>query len=72
MTESLRVALSFRTVKVALTVALIVGPILTLINQGDSLFGEGRVNFWKMALTFCVPYLVSTTSTVLAHRDRAR
>jgi hypothetical protein len=33
-------------------VALIVGSILNLINQGDALFGEGRLNLTKMILTF--------------------
>lgn len=41
-------------------VALIVGTILNLINQGDALFGDGPVNWVKIVLTFAVPYFVAT------------
>ena len=45
-------------------VALIVGVILNLINQGDALFGGGQVNFAKLILTFAVPYCVATYGAV--------
>ena len=45
-------------------VALIVGTILNLINQGDALFGDGRVNWAKIILTFAVPYCVATYGAV--------
>ena len=45
-------------------VALIVGAILNLINEGDALFGGGRVNFTKLILTFAVPYCVATYGAV--------
>src|SRR5205823_12661979 len=41
-------------------VALIVGTILNLINQGDALFSGTPVDFTKIALTFAVPYCVAT------------
>jgi len=48
-----------------LRVAMVVGPILTLINQGDILvYGDvtpivlGKI-LGKIALTFCVPFCVS-------------
>ncbi len=41
-------------------VALIVGAILNLINQGDVLWGDARLNVTKMLLTFAVPYCVAT------------
>lgn len=44
----------------ALCVALVVGTVLNLINQGDALFGEGRLNWIKLVLTFVVPYCVAT------------
>jgi hypothetical protein len=37
-------------------VALIVGTILNLINQGDALFGQDHLNLTKIVLTFAVPY----------------
>ena len=56
-------------------VALIVGTILNLINQGDVIFGDGRVNWSKIILTFAVPYCVATYGAVsyrLAASRRAR
>lgn len=38
-------------------VALIVGTILNLINQGDTLFGGVPLNLTKLLLTYVVPYL---------------
>ena len=45
-------------------VALIVGTILNLINQGDALLGSGLVNWVKVGLTFAVPYCVATYGAV--------
>ena len=56
--------------KRSLIVALIVGTILNLINQGDVLFGGGRLNLWKLILTFAVPYAVATYGAV-SYRLRA-
>jgi hypothetical protein len=48
----------------SLSVALIVGTILNLINQGDTLISGHRPDFVKLALTYVVPYLVSTYGAV--------
>ena len=43
-------------------VALVVGSVLTLLNQGDALF-SGSWNsalYWKVPLTYCVPFCVAT------------
>lgn len=45
-------------------VALIVGTLLNLINQGDALFGGESLNIAKMILTFAVPYCVATYGAV--------
>jgi hypothetical protein len=45
-------------------VALIVGAILNLLNQGDALFSGGQLNFTKLILTFAVPYCVATYGAV--------
>jgi hypothetical protein len=47
-----------------LIVALIVGTVLNLINQGDALLGGTAINWWKIALTYCVPYAVCTYGAV--------
>jgi len=52
----------------AALVAVIVGTLLNLINQGDALFGGGDLNFLKIALTYLVPFAVSTHGALTAHR----
>lgn len=68
----LRLAASGPVVRRALVYAVVVGAILVTINHGDAIihgdFGPGRV--LKAALTVCVPYLVSTLSSVQALRQR--
>ncbi len=53
-------------------VALIVGAILNLINQGDALFSGGRLNWTKLILTFAVPYCVATYGAVSFRLRRSR
>jgi hypothetical protein len=48
----------------SLWVALIVGTVLNLINQGDTLLAGRRPDFVKLALTYVVPYIVSTYGAV--------
>jgi hypothetical protein len=50
--------------KRALIVAIVVGTILNLINQGDALFAGSSLNWGKLILTYVVPYLVSTHGAV--------
>ena len=60
--------------KRSLIVALVVGTILNLINQGDALLGGGGVDVTKLLLTFLVPYAVCTYGAVssrLGHADRS-
>jgi hypothetical protein len=55
-------------------VAIVVGTILNLINQGDVLFGTARPNVAKFLLTFVVPYFVATYGAVsfrLSSKERA-
>ena len=51
-------------------VAVIVGTILTLLNQGDGLFSGNWNNalYWKIPLTYCVPFLVATYGALTAAR----
>jgi len=45
-------------------VALVVGTVLNLINQGDALLGMASVNWLKLVLTYFVPYAVCTYGAV--------
>lgn len=48
----------------SLSVALIVGTILNLINQGDVLFAGGEPNIAKILFIYSVPYFVATYGAV--------
>jgi hypothetical protein len=48
----------------SLYVALLVGTVLNLINQGDALLGMASINWLKLVLTYCVPYVVCTYGAV--------
>lgn len=49
----------------SLTVGLVVGTLLNLINQGSALW-SGQADLPRLLLTFCVPFLVSTYAGVAA------
>jgi len=55
----------------AFYVALLVGGLLNLINQGDAIFGGGSINWLKLGLTFVVPYCVSTHGAIAAKLSTA-
>lgn len=59
-------ALSDGTPRRALFVALAVGSLLNLINQGDTLLHGGEVSWVKLVLTYLVPFAVSTHGAVAA------
>jgi hypothetical protein len=53
-------------------VALVVGTILNLINQGDALLDGRTLDLTKIALTFAVPYCVATYGAVSYRMSLAR
>jgi hypothetical protein len=55
----------------ALIVAILVGTVLNLINQGDALWAHHPVNWPKALLTYLVPFFVSLHGAVSARGDRA-
>lgn len=58
----------------SLRVALVVGTILNLINQGDVLFRGEAPQLGKLLLTYLVPYCVATYGAVTyrLHSEAAR
>ena len=68
----LRCALLFRPMlRRSLIIALIVGTILTAINQGNIII-DGHFPsalYWKIPLTYCVPFCVATAGAVLNARS---
>ena len=72
MHEWIRLATRRSIVRRSLKYAIGVGAVLIAINHGDALvrgdISTGRL--LRMFLTVCVPYLVSTASSVGAIRER--
>jgi len=66
MKDYLNVAFSKSVVQTATKVALLVGTLLVMINHYSAIsslhFTEQA--FFQIALTYCVPYAVSTYSSV--------
>jgi hypothetical protein len=58
-----------RVVRASVVIAVIVGTILNLINQGDALIGGQPLVLWKLVLTYMVPYCVSSYGAVTALRN---
>ncbi|WP_427964307.1 nitrate/nitrite transporter NrtS [Altererythrobacter sp.] len=44
----------------SLIVALLIGTVLTAINQGDIILAGDSPAIWKVALTYLVPFLVAS------------
>lgn len=67
MNKILKIIFEKQIVKTSLKVALIVGIILNLINQGNFIINLDfeKISVSKIILTFIVPYLVSTYSAVV-------
>lgn len=61
--------LEWRSLRRSLVVALLVGTMLNLINQGPELFHRGDVVLWKAALTYVVPFLVASYGSYAAFRS---
>lgn len=53
---------SSQQVKRSLTIALIVGILLNVINQGHLFITPEQIDYFKLILTFCVPYFVASIS----------
>jgi hypothetical protein len=56
----------------SLAAAIVVGTILNLINQGDALLAGRRLDWFKLALTYLVPYCVTTYGAVSFRSGLAR
>ena len=52
--------------------ALVVGTIITSINQGNVILGGSFPDalYWKVPLTYCVPFCVATWGALINSRLR--
>ena len=67
--ETLRRVLRRPIVTRSLMVALVVGTLLNAINQGPEVWHGDPVVVWKLALTYGVPFLVSSYGAWAALRS---
>lgn len=68
MRELLRAMVIREVAVTAVKVALVVGTVLNLINQGDALIHMVGVHWGKVALNYATPYLVASYSGARARR----
>ena len=64
---ALKRAITPPTLYSSLGIALVVGTILNVINQGSAIFTEGRLDVVKCVLTYSVPFAVATYSAYRAY-----
>ena len=53
-----------RPILIGVIVAILVGTILTLINQFERVIVLDALNWWKMGLSYLVPFCVSVFSAL--------
>ena len=70
--EALHVVTIPRHLRSTLTIALIVGTVLFCINQLDVVLSgrAGLVVWLKVAVTYCVPFVVSNLGVLIGSRRR--
>lgn len=64
--EQLRICLTRPTITRALMVSLVVGTLITAINQGPAILAGDLPKLWQVVLTYLVPFVVSTFSACSA------
>lgn len=62
MRSFLQAACSRRIVMSALRIALVVGSVLNIVNQGETLLAGGRLSWIHLLLNYLVPYSVASYS----------
>ena len=68
--KALRQAFSRQDSMRALRVALVVGTILNVINQGSQFSSPGEIDIMRAMLTYAVPYFVATYGAYSAYRQK--
>lgn len=53
----------------AVIIALILGSVLTLLNQSEAVFGEGAIQYLPLALVYLFPFIVVSVSQYLGIRQ---
>jgi hypothetical protein len=67
--RALQKTLAGPSLRRSLLVSLIVGTALNLINQGPELFSGQAPIWWKLLLTYVVPFVVASYGSFAAFRS---
>ena len=67
--EALRRTFSAPSVRRSLTVAVVIGTVLNAINQGPEIFSGHWPIWWKLVLTYFVPFAVASYGSYAAFRS---
>ena len=67
--EALRQTFSERSVRRSLTVAFFIATLLNAINQGPEIFTGHWPVWWKLLLTYSVPFCVASYGSYAAFRS---
>jgi hypothetical protein len=62
LADIIQIALQRRLASASLRIALVVGMVLNLINQGSTIWNEQAFSLGQFALNFVVPFCVSSYS----------
>jgi len=66
--QALRMVLQGSYVRRAFWVAVVVGSLLNLVNQPEAIFGSATLVWWKLCMTYVVPFCVATYGAYSAVR----
>ena len=66
---SLSRTFAWPSVRRSLAVAVVIGTVLNAINQGPEIFDGHWPVWWKLALTYLVPFAVASYGSYAAFRS---
>ena len=69
--KALRSTFSGPAVRRSLTVALLIGTLLNAINQGPEVLAGNTPVWWKLLLTYFVPFAVASYGSYAALANRS-
>lgn len=70
MTSLMQATLTWCIAKNSFKIALVVGTVLNLINQGEGLLNGGDISWFHVLLNYLVPYCVAGYSAAKNEIDR--
>lgn len=72
LTLSIKTPIKLSILKRALSISLVVGTVLNIVNQGNEVALGHNVQWFSFALNYLVPFCIATYSAWANDRKRAR